>query len=134
MDDDDVAYRRVASIWVVRTEDGDVGFRSGAFQDTSAARAAELGCPGPGMSVHLSSVMEEMGLELEELVEEPGEGVVAMRVGDLRAAGMGVDAWPFEHEPAHAVVFNLTGPKRTRSQQRTCSKAATWAARPPASS
>jgi hypothetical protein len=129
VNDDDLAYRRVVPRWIVWDEDG-FHFQSGAFQDTGAARAAELGCPGPGMSVHLASVVEQLRLTPHDLLQTPGEGLVSMRVGDLRSAGMGVDLWPLPSEPAHAVVFNRTGPKRTSGQQKKSSRAATWVIQP----
>lgn len=82
------------------------------------------------MSVHLSSRLERLGMEPADLVIAPGEGLVAIRVGDLREAEMGVDFWPFEHEPAHAIVFSLKGPKRSASQQKRTGAAATWVVKP----
>lgn len=126
--DDEIVYRRIATHWAAKHG---TSMTSASFQDTSAENARRLGCPAPGMSVHMQSLMAESGLEPSDLLEDAGEGLVAMRVGDLRQKDMGITPWELPGEPAHAIIFTTVGSKRTKGQERAAKRAAMWVIEPP---
>lgn len=129
--DDAVLLRRVAPEFIDMDdldEEGRPRLSSAAFQDYQESRARELGYPGPAMSVHLASVLDESGKSAESVLvgQRPGFGLVRFTAGDVRAHSMGVQRRPTEDDPAHAVVFATNRPKRSASQQKRVRDAAEW--------
>ena len=133
-------YRRVG--WnhvggVDRFEPGEKpSLSSNMFKDYPAARAEEYGFAGPCMSVGLGYLIEEHGkTPAEAMLGNPhqGYGLVACTVGDLRAlqrlngdaCPQGIMPAPTDHEPWHAVVFDVTG-KRAESVSAAIAKIACW--------
>lgn len=68
------------------------------------------------MSVALGCVLEELGLEPEDVVvSHPGYGLVAVEVGFIRKLGLGVVHDGNDDEPYHGGVYGRkTGKVRSR--------------------
>lgn len=123
--DDDVVFR------LVRPDTIDFGppplARSHAFQQRSPESAAEYGLGGACFSVALRSVWESEGGSVADLLAKFDEswGIVALPVGGVRnlcrvtgaAQPQGVMLDPTD-EPWHAVVWDLSGTKRSKPAEK----------------
>ena len=79
------------------------GLKDGIWDPSS--QAFNNSGDGSGMSVHLASPLLAEGLAAENVVPDTAQfGVVAMRVGDLRACGQGVIRDPEVNDPHHCEV------------------------------
>lgn len=89
------------------------------MQLLDAARAAQFGCPGPGMSV----IVEQLAGDLDTLVHryhvEKGDGLAYIEESLVRSDQLGIDFWPTADEPAHAVVFRFDGGKKMPGAVKT---------------
>lgn len=88
------------------------------MQLLDAERAARFGCPGPGMSV----IVEALADSLETLVgryHPNGDGLAYIEEPMVRSDQLGIDFWPTEEEPAHAVVFRFDGGKNMPGSVKT---------------
>ncbi|HXE71464.1 MAG TPA: hypothetical protein VNO81_02295 [Candidatus Nitrosotenuis sp.] len=93
---------------------------SAAFDDTD----------DNAMSVYLRSKLMEIGKQDASILEGWQHcGIVAIRVKDIRDAGMGVhyDGNP----PGHALVINLQRRRKSKADRRRLRDAARWVKRPP---
>jgi hypothetical protein len=142
--DGGIVYRRVTpdNIDWSHTTDGstrDKGadlpprLKSGACQDYGEVKAAELGYPGPAMSVASAAKLEESGLGPEQLVAGYGAsyGVVAFTAADLRVEQQGIMLWPTEKEPWHSIVFSMVQKKKSGGVQSRLAAVAAWVIVPP---
>ena len=94
--------------WNALDAEGNPRVTSQAVQFYTAAMAAGFGCPGPALSV----IVESRADPIEILVERyAGDGLARMTADVIRGAGgkRGIQLWPTEEEPAHAVVFRVDG-------------------------
>lgn len=98
-------YRRVTSEWhKVDPGTGKHRLTTAAFSDLGGA-----------MSVAIGVELEDGGHEpIEVVVDHPGYGLVALRVGELRRLGLGVIRSPTEGELCHGDVYG----KKTRSTKK----------------
>lgn len=117
--DDDLVYRRIGPQWV--KEDERRSFSSAAFDDSSKDDA---------MSVFLKSKVDDLGLTFDSILEGYEDcGVAELRVGDIRAAGMGVhyDGDP----PGHGLVINVQRRRKSKADKKRLRDAARWVRQPP---
>ena len=121
--------------WANRDADGRPRVKSGAFQDYSDKRAAELGYEAPAMSVAVRSIVLANDLQPSHLLSAyPGSyGLVAITAAEARAVMQGVMLRPTELEPWHAIVFDTTARKRRPMAQSELAICATnrWIIVPP---
>jgi hypothetical protein len=87
-----------------------------------------------GVSVYLHDVMQELGLDIEEIVHGcgPGWGVAAVTALQIRSQGMGIvrdpdppDTKSHPCNPAHALVKGLQPGRGGKNQSKALAKAAT---------
>lgn len=105
-----------------------------AVQFYDQARAEKAGCPAPGLSV----IVERLATTRDQLLERySGYGLARLPVDVVRASECGVQLWPTDDEPAHAVVFRLDGgpslPGSARKRWRDA-LSTNWLATPPRTS
>ncbi len=137
--DDALLYRRVDWDKVggrSRTLTGqEARINSNCFADYPAAKAMELGYPGPCMSVGLSTVMEELQVPPTIMLDGyEGYGLTVTRVGDLRylkkgngdSGPQGVLKSPTEREPWHCVVFDVFERPRKEACKKAIAKVSLW--------
>jgi hypothetical protein len=87
--------------------------RSQAIQFYDAELAAKFGCPGPALSV----IVESLVPSIEELVAKySDDGLAYLEVDLIRGENgeQGIQLWPRDDEPAHAVVFRTDGGRDLR--------------------
>ena len=123
--DDEILYRMV-SIGNTKYENGTaVRGATNAFQDYPPDRLHETGSPAVAVSVYLDSELRAEGLSVVDLVERWGRGygVVSIRASDARAEGQGIMRRPTNADPEHAVIFCLSGPKKSGGQSKRLAKA-----------
>lgn len=114
--------------------DGEI--QSRAFQDQSAAVAAQWALAGPCASVNLRSIWEAEGADLNALLASfhPGSGIAEVPVGSLRnlvnsigepiPQGLMLDPRP--GAPWHAVMFAQAGSTRSKGAMRALVEASSW--------
>jgi len=87
------------------------------------------------MSIGLGSVLSELGLSPEVMLEQhPGYGLTVTRVDELRQlkrgdgepCPQGIMASPTEVEPWHGVVFDLTCRPRKDPVKKAIARVSTW--------
>ncbi len=132
---EEILYRRVPVQWIDwDAEQNGPRIKRAAFQDYPAERAADLNLPGPCMSVGLSSILDEHGVDPADLLTDWGResyGLASVRAADVRLNNdQGIMPWPTQAEPWHGVVFSKKGPKRTGSMQSQLARAAVWVVLP----
>ena len=96
--------------WATLDDDGRPRVTKEAVQFYDLKRALMVGCPGPALSV----IALHMAPDLETLVARytPAFGLARLPVDAVRSSQCGVQLWPLDEEPAHAVVFRLDGGSR----------------------
>ena len=118
--DDELLYRMVTKK-NTKFEDG-IAVRGGsnAFQDSRSDKLKELMVPAVAVSVYLGSQLRSNGLSATDLAVRWGQGygVVSIRAGDARSEGQGIVRWPTDDEPEHAMIFCLSGGKKTGGQSK----------------
>lgn len=129
--DDDSVLRVVSPAFF----NGDT-MQSRAFQDQSVAVAASFGLAGPCASVNLRSVWEKERADVDALLAAfaPGSRIAEVGVGALRnlvnsvdqAMPQGVMRDPRPDAPWHAVMFSLSGGKRSNGAMRAVVEAGHW--------
>ena len=137
--DDVLLYRRVDWDKVGgpnKTPHGrEARLNSNCFTDYPAAKAMELGFPGPCMSVGLSTVLDELGLEPSAMLSGyPDYGLAVVRAGDLRAlkkgngedGPQGIMRSPTDAEPWHCIVFDVIERPRKEACKKAIARTATW--------
>ncbi len=120
--DDEVLYRVVTSHTTRFTNGDAVQVNSNAFQDYPANRLDEVGTPAVAVSVYLASALEANGLSARDLLEQgwdSGYGVVSITAGEARAVNQGIVRWPTKAFPEHAMIFCLSGAKKSKSQRKS---------------
>jgi hypothetical protein len=89
------------------------------MQLLDAMRAARFGCPGPGMSV----IVEALAAPLPDLIarynDPNGDGLAYLEESMVRSDQLGIDFWPTDEEPAHAVIFRYDGGKNMPGSVKT---------------
>lgn len=106
------------------------------FSDYPEHKARELGYAGPCMSIGLGSVLSELGLPPDVMLElhHGLHGLTVTRVGELRQlkrgtgepCPQGIMASPTEAEPWHGVVFDLTCRPRKDPVRKAIARVSTW--------
>lgn len=137
--DDALVYRRVDWDKIGGRSRVAVGEKAringNCFSDYPEAKAAEFGYPGPCMSVGVSTVMIELGVEPEEMLQGFDHyGLTETRVSDLRqlAKGngdlcpQGIMLSPTKREPWHCVVFDVTERPRKNGCRNAIAKVSAW--------
>jgi hypothetical protein len=119
-----------------RCEPGEAGRLNGnCFTDYSREKALELGYSEPCMSVGISTVLKELGLTPDKMLEGYEEyGLAQVSAAALRnltrADGspcpQGIMLVETEEEPWHGVVFDLTNRPRKTSVCKAIARVATW--------
>ena len=81
-----------------------------AVQFYDQLRAEQAGCPGPALSV----IVEHRAASLADLEEKyAGFGLARLGVDLVREQGAcGLQLWPTDDEPAHALIFRVDGGNR----------------------
>lgn len=133
IENDEILYRQVHPNFVDWSDTDDAGYpriQKAAFQDYPEEEAARLGCPGPAMSVHISSVVRQTGREPSELIPNSSYGLAALRADEVRQHSQGIQCWPTDDDESHAVVFSKTKAKRTQGQQKRMREIAYWVVLP----
>ncbi len=111
----------MVTVHSTKFEDGEaVRGGTNAFQDYPPDKLDEVGAPAVAVSVYLASELEASGLSVQDLWERWGQGygIVSITAGDARAAEQGVVRWPTEDHPEHAMIFCLSGQKKTAGQSK----------------
>ena len=111
----------------VRWQDGTVvRVQTNAFRDQSPERAIRMGYPAVAVSVFLGSVMDEMGIEPADLIQDPrwqgGYGVASITAEQARSEGQGIRRDPQPGSPAHGLVFAKHGSKKTMGQSKALAR------------
>jgi hypothetical protein len=118
--DDEVLLRRITPDWA------DLDDSLGTVRPTSQAFQGHRG--SGRMSVHIASVLSQLDLAWESVVERmPGYGIVSLTAGEVRAAGLGVRLDPLPEDPSHGVV---SGDLKKRSVRKQLREAASWVRMP----
>ena len=116
------------------TADQPERLRSNAFHDnTSPVSLAEKGYPAPAASVAVEKLLDADGTTAEEVLEKEWDssyGVVRLSVAIVRAEGQGIHLDPTKDNPAHALLFTLSGSHRTKGKARALSRDATIVRQP----
>jgi len=136
IEDDDVLYRRIKlPDWVRSNELGSGGrpqIRSIAFQDFTDAMASKWGLPAPAMSVGLGSVITANGRDASVMIEHhEGYGVASLRARDVRQFDQGIQRYPTDSEPWHAIVFCLNRKSKNDPMKDRLAERAVWVIPPP---
>lgn len=113
---------------------------SAAFQDYTAAKAAEYGLAGPCMSVGSAAILKDPSRMLDRF-DATKDGVAWFLAGEVRGLknaagediGQGVMLDPTPEEEWHSVVFALGGRKKSGAMKSALSELAgkRWAIVPP---
>ena len=96
--------------WRTIDSDGNPRITTGAVQFSNPIASREAGYPGPSMSV----IVEHLADPIDDLKRRyPKNGLAYLTAGIVRAqGGLGIQLWPTDQEPAHAVVFRTDGINR----------------------
>lgn len=124
---DELLYRMVKRA-NTKYEDG-VAVRGGAnaFQDIPPDSLDRVGAPAVAVSVLLESELSARGVSATDLVQQLDSeyGVVSVTARDARNEDQGIVRWPTDDQPAHAMIFCLSGSKKTAGQSKRLAKAST---------
>lgn len=123
--DSEVLYRVISTAHVEWSSGSPVRVQTNAFQDQPESRLPELGVPATAVSVFLQSEMNTSGRTAADLCWDPGRGVATVTAGQVRAEGQGVVRWPNDSGPEHAMIFTLSGAKKSKGQSKRIAAAAT---------
>ncbi|MCQ3807925.1 MAG: hypothetical protein OXB92_05750 [Acidimicrobiaceae bacterium] len=124
--DDELLYRMVTR---QNTSYGDDGTAqrgaTNAFQDLPSDRLDRVGAPAVAVSVFLDSELRSNGLSADDLVQSwgPKYGVVSIHARDARNEDQGIVRWRVPDQPGHAMIFSLSGSKKTGGQSKRLAKA-----------
>ncbi|MCY3619889.1 MAG: hypothetical protein OXG66_19610 [Acidimicrobiaceae bacterium] len=79
-----------------------------AVQFYTEEMAAQVGCPGPALSVIVESLADPIEVLLDRYT---GDGLAHITADVIRGESgeYGIQLWPTLEEPAHAVVFRVDG-------------------------
>lgn len=116
--DDEVLYRVISTAHVAWSGVTPVRVQTNAFQDKPENELLELGVPATAVSVFLHSEMNTSGRTPADLRWSPEFGVATVTAGQVRAEGQGVVRWPNGSGCEHAMVFTLTGAKKSKGQSK----------------
>lgn len=105
--------------WSDVDHDGNPYVKSQAMQMLDAQRAAAFGCPGPGMSVIVEALADPVGVLIDRYHSRNGDGLAYLEASMIRSDQVGIDFWPTEDEPAHAIVFRFDGGKNMPGALKT---------------
>jgi hypothetical protein len=116
--DDEVLYRVISTANVEWSGTIPVRVQTNAFQDKPMSELPALGVPATAVSVFLSSEMDASGRTAADLPWTVEHGVATVTAGQVRTEDQGVVRWPNESGPEHAMVFTLTGTKKSKGQSK----------------
>lgn len=133
--DTEILYRMVTTQGVAR-DSGSLRVTSVAFQDQSPKRLENSVYPAVAASVFLASVLLSKNKRPSDLVKcwGPGYGVVSITAGSAREVNQGIVRAPTENNPAHAMIFAITGPKKSKGDRTRLAERAEIVIPPPAHS
>ncbi len=95
--------------WNSLDSKGNPRVTSQAVQFYTQDMAEKLGCPGPALSVIVESIADPISVLINRY---QGDGLAFLNAGVVRGDGeRGIQLWPTDEEPAHAVVFRTDGGK-----------------------
>ena len=108
-----LVIRRISTQWVdweTLDDGGRPRVTKEAVQFYDQVRAEQAGCPAPALSV----IVEQRADPIEDLIARyTGFGLARVSVDIIREGGAcGIQLWPVDDEPAHAVVFRIDGGAR----------------------
>jgi hypothetical protein len=122
---------RLVSPHFVDWADGSPTLTTQAVQFYDQVRAEKAGCPAPALSV----IVERLVSDRHALVARYAAfGLAALSVDVVRTSECGVQLWPTDDEPAHAVVFRKDGGATLSGSARKTWRDALndgWIAHPP---
>ncbi len=133
--DSEILYRLVTPKWVLWEGERAVRPKSNAFQDQHESKTIASGYPAQSLSVFLSSVMEQNGITVDDVLQQPeweGKyGMVSIAAEIARAQNQGIVRDPTESNPAHALVFTKSGMHRSVAVRKRLARAAQLVVVPP---
>lgn len=96
--------------WGTLDYNGNPRVTSQAVQFYTPKMAVQVGCPGPALSV----IVEHLADPLPSLTRRyQTYGLARLEAQLIRNTGaLGIQLWPTDREPAHAVVFRIDGGNR----------------------
>lgn len=113
-----IVYRAVNPTfvdWLALDTTGNPRMNSNVFGDYSAAKAAELGYPGPAMSVCTDDILTSENQPITRVLDrfDDNYGIAEFTVASLRSVTppLGMCRDPKPQAPWHALVFATTRPR-----------------------
>jgi hypothetical protein len=104
---------------------------SQAFQDYNEEMAKRSGCPAPGLSVCIASLLEEQANPPEFLLEQfKGYGLASILGKQVRSLDQGIVHWPTDNEPWHAMIFSMVARIKSQGMRSGLAERAAWVIRP----
>jgi hypothetical protein len=136
--DDEILYRRIPPLFLnwSQASNGVPLIPSQGFQDVPDEMArTEYGLPKACMSVDVHSILTEAGSKpIDLLIGLDNYGLARFQAGDARNLktqsgedwSQGIMLDPLPDKPTHAVVFSLSGIKKSKGAQKALARAAEW--------